>query len=163
MFPAYQIVQKAFDIYFNRDSIAYWMGAKGEVLTYERMDELIKWNQAYFDSHYSAAELERLKNWSVGKIGYDCSGLISHCVGVQGWSSWTLWEHCINTCGIKESKAGSILWRPGHIGLDLGFGACMHIGKEGQTIRIDDNISPVPAFTTAGQWEYADYSMMFNY
>ncbi len=33
MYPAYEIVQRFYDWYFQRDNIAYWMGAKGEVLT----------------------------------------------------------------------------------------------------------------------------------
>ena len=41
MIPAYEAVQRFYDFYFARDTIAYWMGAKGEILTYERMRELV--------------------------------------------------------------------------------------------------------------------------
>lgn len=160
MYPAYEIVQRAYDWYFQRDNIAYWMGAKGEVLTRSRMEDLVRWNPEYF-AKYTPAQLEKLMQWSEGKTGFDCSGLVSKCVGVQGWSSWTLWEHCKEKVGVKECKGGSLLWRPGHIGIDLSFGAVLHIGVEGETIRIDDNGSK--GFQFGGQWENADYSMMYSY
>lgn len=161
MAPAYQIVQKFYDWYFQRDNIAYWMGAKGEILTRQRMEDLVRWNPEYF-SKYTQQQLEKLMKWSEGKIGFDCSGLVSKCVGVQGWSSWTLWDHCVNSTSVKQCKAGSLLWKPGHIGIDLGFGAAGHIGVEGETIRIDDN-GKAGLFQYGGEWENADYSMMYNF
>lgn len=160
MMPAYEAVQRFYDFYFARDTIAYWMGAKGEILTYERMDELVSWNPEYF-ARYDAETLARLKAWSVGKIGFDCSGLVCACFKIQGLSSWTLREHMKYVTGVKDCKAGSILWKPGHVGLDLGFGACGQIGREGETVRIDDN--GVIGFELGGEYENADYSMMYNF
>ena len=70
------ILKKAYELFSRRDDIAYFMGAKVEVLTDALMDDLIK---QYWDVHfqrYSQAELTRIKDWSRGKLGMDCSGFV---------------------------------------------------------------------------------------
>lgn len=160
MFPAYDIVKRALNWYTERDSVAYWMGAKGEVLTNKRMDELVKWYPDYF-SKYTPERLAELKKWSLGKIGFDCSGLVSVCAGLKGLSSWSLWDRTVNRTTVKECKAGSFLWRPGHIGIDIGYGYFIDIAAEGQTIRLLPNSKGT--FTNGGEYVGADYSMMSNF
>ena len=159
--PAYEAIQKFYDLYFGRDKIAYWMGAKGEILTRKRMQELV---DAYWDyfKKYDPDRLEELMRWSEGKIGFDCSGLVCACFGTPyEMSSWTLREHMVRTVGVKECKAGSILWFPGHVEIDLGFGATGGIRSEGKTIEINDN--GVGGFQLGGELEGIDYSMMYNF
>lgn len=139
--------------------MAYFMGSKGEILTDQRMDDLIKWYPDHF-SQYSAEQLKKIKNYSRGKIGFDCSGLVSKCVGLTGLSSWTLWDKTKNRTSVKECKAGSLLWRPGHIGVDIGLGFCIDIPIEGQTIRIQRNAES--SFQYGGEFVDADYSMMLS-
>lgn len=161
MRPAYEAVQRFYDLYFGRDQIAYWLGAKGDLLTYERMRELVSWNPDYF-LRYTPDRLEELMAWSAGKIGYDCSGLMCACFQTPyQMSSWTLREHMSAVYSVKECKAGSILWKPGHVELDLGFGATGGIRSEGKTIEINDN--GCAGFELGGEYEDADYSMMFSY
>lgn len=161
MTPAYEAVQRFYDFYFARDTIAYWMGAKGEILTYERMRELVAAYPDYF-SRYSSDQLESLMWWSAGKMGFDCSGLMCACFRTPyEMSSWTLREHMAVTHPVKECKAGSILWKPGHVEVDLGFGATGGIRSEGKTIEINDN--GVGGFELGGEYDDADYSMMFSY
>lgn len=160
MNPAYTAVQKFYDLYFGRDSIAYWLGAKGEILTYQRMQELVSWNPQYF-SKYTPDQLEALMRWSEGKIGFDCSGLVCACYGIAGYSSWTLREMMVRTSSVKECKASSVLWKPGHVELDLGFGATGGIRSEGKTIEINDN--GCAGFELGGELPGFDYSMMYNF
>lgn len=160
MFPAYDIVKTALNWYQERDSVAYWMGAKGEVLTNKRMDELVKWNPEYFKK-YTPERLAELKKWSLGKVGFDCSGLVSVCAGLKGLSSWTLWDRTVNRTSVRECKAGSFLWRPGHIGIDIGYGYFIDIAAEGQTVRLLPNSKGT--FTNGGEYNGADYSMMSNF
>lgn len=162
MRPAYEAVQKFYDLYFGRDRIAYWMGAKGDVLTYDKMWELVNANPEYFWNKYSEDQIEALMRWSEGKIGYDCSGLVCTCFGTPYMmSSWTLREHMSAVYPVKSCKAGSILWKPGHVEIDLGFGATGGIRSEGKTIEINDN--GCAGFEIGGEYEGADYSMMFSY
>ena len=161
MMPAYEAVQRFYDLYFGRDKIAYWLGAKGDLLTYAKMRELVAANPDYF-SRYDKDTLERLMAWSANKIGYDCSGLVCACFGTPyEMSSWTLREHMSAVYPVKECKAGSILWKPGHVEIDLGFGATGGIRSEGKTIEINDN--GTAGFEIGGEYEGADYSMMFSY
>ena len=162
MIPAYEAVQTFYDLYFGREQIAYWMGAKGDLLTYAKMWELVDANPSYFWNKYTEQQLEQLMKWSENKIGYDCSGLICACFKTPyEMSSWTLREHMVKTYPVKECKAGSILWFPGHVELDLGFGATGGIRSEGKTIEINDN--GVAGFQLGGEYDGADYSMMFSY
>ena len=159
--PAYEAIQKFYDLYFGREKIAYWMGAKGEILTRKRMQELV---EAYWDyfKKYDPDRLEALMRWSENKIGFDCSGLVCACFSTPyEMSSWTLREHMVRTVGVKECKAGSILWFPGHVEIDLGFGATGGIRSEGKTIEINDN--GVGGFQLGGELEGYDYSMMYNF
>lgn len=161
MTPAYQAVQRFYDLYFGRDKIAYWMGAKGEILTMQRMNELVEAYADYF-SKYTPDQLEALKRWSLNKIGYDCSGLVCACFGTPyEMSSWTLREKMVKVFGVKECKAGSVLWKKGHVEIDLGFGASGGIRSEGKTIEINDN--GTAGFQLGGELEGYDYSMMYNF
>lgn len=154
------ILKRAFELYTQRDSITYFMGAKMQVLTDELMDELIK---SYWDAHfkrYTEAELKKIKDYSRGFIGTDCSGFVGECVRDKWLYSGALWERCINKTTVKDCKAGSILYRVGHVGLDIGYGYQMDIPIEMQTIRITKNT--LPGFTGGGEWKYCDYSRSTN-
>ncbi|MBQ1552058.1 MAG: hypothetical protein IIZ66_00805, partial [Clostridia bacterium] len=37
---------------------------------------------------------------------------------------------------LAEGVAGSVLWKEGHVGLDIGYGASLQIGSYGNTIRL---------------------------
>lgn len=160
MIPAYMAIQKFYDLYFAREKIAYWMGAKGELLTRQRLDELCNAYPDYF-SRYTPERLEELKRWSENKIGFDCSGLVCACFGITGLSSWTLRENMSVVTSVKDCKAGSILWKPGHVEIDLGYGATGGIRSEGHTIEINDN--GTAGFEIGGEYKYSDYSMMYNF
>lgn len=161
MTPAYVAVERFYDLYFGRDMIAYWMGAKGELLTRKRMQELVDAYPDYFKK-YDDDRLEELMRWSEGKIGYDCSGLVCAAFGTPyQMSSWTLREKMVKVSGVKECKAGSILWFPGHVEIDLGWGATGGIRSEGKTIEINDN--GAAGFKLGGELEGYDYSMMYNF
>ena len=154
------ILKKAYDLFSRRDDIAYFMGAKVEVLTDALMNDLIK---QYWDVHfqrYSQEELKRIKDWSRGKLGMDCSGFVGYCVGDKWKYSGALWEHCVNKTTVQDCKAGSILYRIGHVGLDLGYGYQMDIPIELQSLRICKNT--LPGYTGGGEWEKADYSLSSN-
>lgn len=157
---ASQAVQTFYDLYNERENIAYWFGAKGQVLTYDLMRRLVAEEPEHF-RRYSPQELERLMAWSSGKWGFDCSGLIGYCFGLEGWSSWGLWDYCDNKGPVKQALAGSILWKPGHVGLDVGFGEVGQICREGETIRLDDN--GTQGFEAGGRIRGVDYANMYNF
>ena len=160
LMPAYEAIRNAWRWWDQRDSICYFFGAKFSVLTDELMDYLIA-NEAWYFKRYTAGELLKIKDFSRGKIGTDCSGFVCKIIGCDMINSATLWSRCPTKTGVKEGKAGSLLYYPGHIGIDIGYGRMMHIGKELETIRLEPN-SAQP-WIGAGEIDLMDYSVMHNY
>lgn len=159
MIPAYLAVRKAFELYQIRDSIAYMYGAHGEVCTHERFDELVKLYPEYY-GQFTDQDLIRIRTFTISKIIYDCSSFVSACFGTYAYSA-ALWERCSKRTSVKDGNAGSVLYKPGHVGLDIGYGYAMHIPTCGHTIEIVKN--DTVGFTGSGELDGHDYTMMTNY
>ena len=160
MTDSYMILRKAFKMDVNRFRYAYFFGAKGEILTEKKMDELIAiyWNEYY--SRFSPQTLEEIKRYSKGKIGIDCSGFLTKITGLYGSSSM-LYDATVDKTSVENGKAGYMLYKQGHCGVDIGYGYCMHIGSSGSTIEIA-KIQDV-GFTNSGAFPDYDYSKANNY
>lgn len=130
-----EAIKKALEVLQHKDQYAYFMGAKGEVLTDARMDLLMNVYKDYF-SKYTAAEKQDIKNWSRGKIGFDCSGFVGYCIGDHSYSGSQI-DHCKKkTTILANGVAGSVLWKPGHVGLDIGYGFFLHFPVEKQSCTL---------------------------
>lgn len=129
------MIKKALNMYVHRNRYAYFYGAKGEVLTEATMDYLIRCYPSHF-ARYDKKQLEQIKAYSAGKIGYDCSGFITAVSDVAGSSSMQFSACHDITDNLASGPAGSFLYRPGHIGLDIGYGAFLHCPSEGRTIEM---------------------------
>lgn len=159
MKPSYEILRKAFKMYVNRFSYAYFYGAKGEILTEKRMNELIATYPEYY-SRFSVQALEEIKRYSRGKYGIDCSGFLTEITGIHG-NSAMLYECTVDKTTVENGKAGYMLYKKGHCGVDIGYGYCMHIGTSGNTIEIA-KIQKI-GFTNSGAFPNYDYSNANNY
>lgn len=155
---SYEILRKAFKLYCDRFGYAYFYGAKGEVLTEKRMNELIATYPEYF-SRFSPQALEEIKRYSKGKKGIDCSGFLTLITGIFG-SSAQLFDCTVDKTTVTDGKAGYMLYKIGHCGVDIGYGYCMHIGSAGNTIEIA-KIQSV-GFTNSGAFPGYDYSEANN-
>lgn len=155
----YQVIQNALDIMQNRDNYAYWYGAKGQVLTRELMDALIACEPAYF-SKYTPTRLAALKNWSLGKIGLDCSGFINACTGQKSYST-AYYTDTLNKTTPEKGTEGNLLYttwsgKGRHVGLDIGYGYALEFAKEGESCiltRIKDR-----GWEHSGQIKGIDYT-----
>ena len=118
---------------------AYVYGAKGEVMTTERFDDLRKWYPKYVPLS------DRKK---VGERCIDCSGLISLACNRSwssaGWKSIADEIHPIATLG--HAPVGALVWMPGHIGVYSGKkdGVLHYIAADGskygvREVSIDKN------------------------
>lgn len=132
--PFYELLKAAFSMYVNRFRYAYFYGAKGETLTDKRMTELIKTYPNYY-GRLSEQAIEEIKRYSRGKIGLDCSGFITAISGVTGDSA-SLYKKTEDKTTPAKGKAGYLLFKKGHVGIDIGYGYCMHIGTAGATFEI---------------------------
>ena len=159
MTESYMLLRAAFKLYVMRWRYIYFYGAKGELLTEPVMNQLI---EAYpeFYGKFSLAELEEIKRVSRGKIGVDCSGFITLISGIYG-SSAMLWDKCVDKTTPKEGKAGYMLYKKGHVGIDIGYGYLMEIGTIKETFTIS-KISDRD-FTGSGALPNYDYRKAVNY
>ena len=155
---SYEILRKAFKFYCERFRYAYFYGAKGEILTEKRMNELIALYPEYY-SRFSPQAMEEIKRYSKGKIGLDCSGFLTKITGCYG-SSAMLFESTVDKTTPYLGKAGYMLYKKGHCGVDIGYGYCMHIGSCGNTIEIA-KIQTI-GWTNSGAFPGYDYSEANN-
>lgn len=132
--PYYMILRRAFKMYVDRFRYAYFYGAKGEILTEKKMNELIAAYPNYW-SRFSPQAVEEIKRYSKGKTGYDCSGFLTAITGIPGYSG-ALYDKTVDKTTVVNGKAGYMLYKTGHCGVDIGYGYAMHIGSAGNTIEI---------------------------
>ncbi len=142
------------------DMYAYFYGAKRCVLTDVVMEQL--WQQYYEEYNYQYKDdKKKIFDWSRGKIGFDCSGFVGWCVG-EPWSySKMLIDHCPDRS--DDLAAGlecSVLWRPGHVGLDMGRGYVAEFGRYRQSIEI--NKISERDFQLSGRIRTVDYTGATN-
>lgn len=122
--------------YYHREEYAYFYGAKGGLLTDAYMDYLIKTYPNHFIK-YTPEELKRIKDYSRGKIGYDCSGFTGWICTGDTQNSAGQFANCNHvSTDLVAGVAGSLLYRPGHIGIDIGYGYFLHMPNEGRTIEL---------------------------
>lgn len=150
-------VKNAFRMYEERDRYAYWYDAKGIILTDEAMDYLVSIHPEHF-SRWSKAELDALKAYSRGRIGYDCSGFIWAVTGgLIGGSADSIMKGCPKTWeNSLDNWAGTLLHKPGHVALDIGYGRFFHCPIEGHTIEL--GWSRQYDWTDAGTIPFVDYT-----
>lgn len=100
----------------------YVYGAKGEILTEERIQQLRRENPGMLTCTYVAKARKY-----IGKHCVDCSGLISWYTGVLR-GSYNYQETATERAAIDqldESMIGWAVWKPGHIGVYIGGGWCV--------------------------------------
>lgn len=127
-------IKKAWDIYINRDKYCYLYGAKGVTVTRSSFNQLLaQYPDRY--KNYTDAQIENIFKYSEGKTAYDCSGFITALTGDYNYSA-KQWANCKENKSLAEGVAASILYKPGHIGFDMGYGIYMHFPSELHTAEI---------------------------
>lgn len=126
-----QVIKDALYYHVHKNEYAYFYGAKGVRLTDAEMNYLWNAEPEYFNKHYPTPEdKKRVFDYSRGKIGFDCSGFISRVTGVPGNSSSIFGKCHYKSDDPYSGPAGSLLWAPGHIMLDIGYGYFLEFAKE---------------------------------
>lgn len=135
----YEIIQKALDMFVHKYKYCYFYGAKGQTMTEETMNALISAEPSYF-SKYTTQELSAIKNYSRGKIGYDCSGFVSAVVGVENYSAGHYHDGAEKTAPKTGTEGNGLYTTFGgtgrHVGIDIGYGYFLHCAKEMNSIEI---------------------------
>ena len=154
MISFYKVIQKAYWFLENRDSIAYLYGGDGRICTEEYFDQ---WLLRY-PKRIRPEDVDRIRDYTVGKRIYDCSQLVVDCCQCPDMTSKGLISRCNPVLeDLSLGPEASILWREGHCGLDLGAGYAIDIPKEGETVRVR-KISEGGWKKTGQLWLYVNYT-----
>ena len=100
----------------------YVYGAKGEVLTEARLNQLKRENPGMYTTTYTNKARQFL-----GQHCTDCSGLISWYTGIirGSYNYHDTADQRVAIGALDESMLGWALWKPGHIGVYIGNGYCI--------------------------------------
>lgn len=149
------VLRKALIMFSDRDKYCYMYGANGEVMTDARVDQL--WNT--YPQHYNkiGCTREALKDHVRGKRCFDCSSFINYVTGAdKDYYSATLWANCSKKTTPREGVAGSLLYKPGHVGLDIGYGLCLEFVNEFKDFQL--NYITGRGFTGSGELKWVEYA-----
>lgn len=119
-----EFLKQIYYLYAHRHEVAYCLGACGELAESDRVRNLFNW---YYENGYSEIIGMTYNEWlkiNRGKMCFDCSGLIDYVLfgyGNHNYSSWTFGEMPKNE-SLSKGVEGSILWKKGHVGVDIGRG-----------------------------------------
>ena len=159
MTESYMLLRAALKLYVNRFRYIYFYGAKGELMTEPVMNQLIETYPEFYGK-FSPDEITEIKNNARGKIGIDCSGFITLISGIYG-NSAMLWDKCTDKTTPRDGKAGYMLYKSNHCGIDIGYGFLLEIGRVNSTIELN-KISDRD-FVGSGALPYYDYTKAVNY
>lgn len=169
-------------IYLNRDRFAYLYGANGECpKTYAEAKALVTslWNT--YPSHFKATCTDKgytqnqLIYHVIGKICLDCSSFICYVTQTEAsdiyhlkvtndMNSTMLHNSCPKHTSLAQGNWGSLLWRNGHVALDVGNGLQISFDNEWldcREYRFVDADSP-SKFTDSSEMPWVDYSGAIN-
>lgn len=138
------VIKEALYMHIHSDRYAYFYGAKGERLTDSQMNYLWDASPDYFKKYKTPEEKKRIFDFSRGKIGYDCSGFIGAITGCRTWSG-AIWTRCTEKSNnLFSGPAASILYNPGHVAVDIGYGYFLEFPSEMHSCemgRISENLN----------------------
>lgn len=148
------VVRKALVMFSEKDKYRYMYGSDGEIMTDERVDQL--WNR--YPEHYNKIGCTRdaLKAHVRGKRCYDCSSFINYVTEAdKDYYSATLWSHCSKKTTPRDGVAGSLLYKPGHVALDIGYGLCLEFVNEFKDFQL--NYITGRGFSGSGELDWVSY------
>ena len=148
------VIKRAIQIYAHRDLYAYLYGCDGQTADIA----LIERQVMKYPGHFINRDIEAIKAYTVGKTVFDCSGFIHTIFGAPDRTARGIIAECTDvTSDLASGVEGSCLYKPGHIGLDIGHGCFIHIASELQTFRLE--VIREYDWSKSGIWsEYADYT-----
>lgn len=168
-------------IYLHRDKFAYLYGANGEKpTTYAEAKALVDSLWAAYPSHFQQYVISAGKTKNqliyhiIGKICYDCSSFVCAVTQSEGsiynlkvqkdYNSTMLKQAFSKQTSLAEGYWGSVLWKQGHVGMDVGNGLAIDFAAEFvdcREYRFIDADSPTK-FACSGQVPWVDYSGAIN-
>lgn len=112
--------------------------------------------------HFGYQKQQWLKTLFLGKLAGDCSGLMTHCLGLPKIHSDVLFNMCDEKIKFDMNKplneqipqvAGLIMWRAGHIGVFCGDGYVVESGSTRYGVKATFITEPI----TGSSWTHYGY------
>lgn len=141
----------------TENQITYCLGCAGEVAGRDsRVESMFKYYYVHGWDEKIGTQGSGLPGWykgmpvgdawniwlniNRGKMCFDCSGLIDWAIGYKGIHKYSSYDfgNMPKNSSIKKGVAGSVLYKPGHVGIDIGYGMCVEIGQYNDTIQLNN-------------------------
>lgn len=161
-------------LYTNRDQFAYLYGGNGEYIkTKDEARAIVDRMWAAYPSHFKKTVTatghtkEQLIEHIVGKRVMDCSALVCYVSQGTDWGKLSV-KYDLNSSGLisvshdvatpAKGVCGNVLWKSGHVGVDVGGGCFVEANSE----FIDIRIMPISGsgFTKSGRLPWVNYGRM---
>ena len=137
----------------GRVYVAYLYGGDGRVIT----DAYVRQLAATYPAHFQGIDLDALVRHARGAHALDCSQLIVGLTDAPGdMSSGTLFSKCTYKTTPEKGVEGSLLWKPGHVALDIGKGYCLEMVNEFRDLQV--NKISGRGFSRSGRLPWVDYT-----
>lgn len=128
-----EVKSKAMKMLAHPERYAYLYGTDGQTGTDELVDKQVR----AFPDHFKGMNIRSLKDYVRGKICYDCSGFVHTLFGAPDMCSGDLISSCARTTtNLAEGVVSSVLWKRGHVGVDISGGCFVHFPAEFHSIEI---------------------------
>lgn len=178
----YHFVRDLRLMYLHKQDFAYLYGANGEILKdYDAAYNMVKIQWETYPSHFEKYVLQQgykfedLVEHLKGKKVFDCSSLVlafAQCQGniydfyvKQDYSSAGIRDLMTDVTSVPDGLWGSVLWKPGHVGADVGNGliidACCEFVDMRQYLWYDD-AGLKTAFLDSGRLPWVSYEGGIN-
>lgn len=152
------VKKRALQLYAHRDEFAYLYGTDGQIAT----EELIERQFKKYPGHFATRDLNAIREYTLGKVVFDCSGFIHTIFDAPDKTSLGIITDCSDvSTDLAAGVEGSVLFKPGHVGLDIGAGVFIDTATECDTFRL--KIIREYDWVKSGKWiHYADYTGATN-
>lgn len=177
----YHVVRDARLIYLHRDDFAYLYGSNGErPKNRAEAEKLVNGLWSAYPEHFETWVIgqgytkEDLIRHVTGRICFDCSAFVCAVTQSEGsiydltvkndMSSYGLHNVATNKTTVADGLWGNLLWKQGHVAIDVGNGLAIDFGAEFADCREYRLIDPGSTkFTDSGRLPWVDYKNGINY
>lgn len=167
----YCVLNNAQRVFLNRDGFAYLYGGNGEYIrTKDEATAIVNKMWGLYASHFQASVIktghskDELIEHIVGKRVLDCSALVCYVSQATDWTKLKV-TYDLNSSGLitashdittpKDGIVGGVLWKSGHVGIDVGGDGFVEAANEFVDIRMR-KISEA-GFTKSGRLPWVAY------
>lgn len=129
-----EIIENVISLAKDKVGYVYVWGAKGEVVTEERLDELI--------SYYTRVKYPLKRSTYIGKQAFDCSGLTywtyREVTGFNIGYSTTQQKEFMDAYKVEGVlQPGDLIYEPGHVVMYIGGGRIIHSKNAFEGVKED--------------------------